>query len=129
MYCGDVQGRLTDTDPLGLDPLRQLGWVRRLSKRWNGCHCRVRHLQDFCHDCYENAESHQNATGEEGPFYTVGGYSYLVPLKDYDRWIRPLFENRQVSDMTPLFKQIGLFFQETNAPFCEIWFVDEGDDT
>lgn len=119
MYCGDVQGRLD-----GLDPLRQLGWVRRLSKRWEGCNCRVRHNQDFCPDCYEN-KSHQVQVPIS---YTVGGYSYLVPLKDYDRWIRPGFENREPGSVTPLFKQIGLFFQETNAPLCEIWFLEEGAD-
>ena len=126
MYCGDVQGRVD-----GLDPLRQLGWVRRLSKRWEGCHCRMRHNQDFCPDCYENKDSHQNAIhqGEQVPYsYTVGGYSYLVPLKDYDRWIRPGFENQHSGPVTPLFKQIGLFFQETNASLCEIWFVEEGAD-
>ena len=117
MYCGDVQGRLT-----GVDPLRQLGWVRRLSKRWEGCHCYVRHHQDFCGDCYESKESHQNCTGMETLSYTLGGYSYLVSLRDYDRWIRPLHENLD----TCLLKQIGEFFKQTNKPICEIWFVEEG---
>jgi hypothetical protein len=83
----------------------------------------VRHNQDYCYDCYENEEEHEAATGEL-LCYTVGGYSYLIPLKDYDRWLRLLFENRHAH----IFKQISLFFQATNAPFCEIWFVEESDD-
>jgi hypothetical protein len=88
----------------------------------------VRHLQDFCHDCYENKESHQNAIGGDEMYYTVRGYAYLVFLKDYDRWIRPAFENRQVNTGVPLLKQIGMFFHSSNAPFCEIWFLEEGAD-
>ena len=118
MYCGDVQGSLT-----GEDPLRTLGWVRRLSKRWEGCHCHVRHNQEFCLDCYESKESHQNCIGMETLSYNLGGYSYRVSLRDYERWIRPLYENQ---DTHVLLKQIGEFFKQTNKNVCEIWFV-EGD--
>ena len=152
MYCGDIEGTIHG------DPLRQMGWVRRHSRRWEGCRCRVRHGQRFCHLCYESKDAQQKDVLEkleEGGFYDSeslyyenSGFSYLISYKEYERWIRPHYENRNhfadavtLSDTEPytvtyhglrhceledygFLRQIGKFFQCTNQPYCEIWFLD-----
>ncbi len=154
MYCGDIQGTISG------DPLRRMGWVRRHSRRWEGCRCRVRHAQQFCNLCYDSKDDQKKdilERLEEGGFYDSeslcydnGGFSYLISYKDYERWIKPAYENRHhfsdaitVSETAPylviyhglrhgqledygFLRQIGMFFQDTNKPYCEVWFLEMG---
>ncbi len=116
MYSGDIYGMGIP----GVDVLREVGWGGSVSpeRRWEGCHCKVRHLYEYCRDCYSSKYEHKiwvlNHI-EEGGFYNSekiwyysGGLSYRIDVEEFEYWARPLLDKYSyladhitVSDLIP----------------------------
>jgi hypothetical protein len=114
----------------------EIGWGGTMNpeRRWEGCHCTVGHLAEYCKDCYVSKSSHQlfvMLKVEEGDFYDAerfwyysGGITYLITYEEFVMWAEPLLKRPE--DISPkaydFLKMLEQYFVENNKDLCELSF-------
>ena len=117
----------------------EIGWGGTMNpeRRWEGCHCMVGHLEEYCNDCYVSKSAHQlfvMTQLEDGDFYNAerfwyhsGGVTYLITYEEFLVWAGPLLDlslrPQGVSSKAYAFlTQLEQYFEDNDKDVCELSF-------
>jgi hypothetical protein len=90
-YFGNLTGRLNDIAP---EMLNEYGFEGSYDFLWTGCGCSLDKDddEDYCHNCYESAEQHEEEHGEEPEIIQDCTYSCVIDKKNFESvalpWLR-----------------------------------------